>query len=174
VQYILSNYKIGELHPDDVFEFDEPKGINQETVHSRSRYLVPCQYLPYTADSNPYIVGNSNNYLTPLQEGYIRNHNKCPMIDENKHTVEFNNGNKKTVLSMKDIKKLPPHEVMVCMRCAGHRRADMAAVNDLRVRGVRFGPYAISNAKYKGVLVRDVLESLGYDLESLKGKHLVA
>lgn len=73
---------------------------------------------------------------------------------------------------MEDIKGLPSREVMVCMRCAGHRRSEMTDMRPNDIRGVNFGPYAIYNVLYKGVLVRDVLKEAGVDLDSVKDKHL--
>ena len=69
---------------------------------------------------------------------------------------------------------MEPHEVMVCMRCAGLRRSEMTDMRPMDVRGVNFGPFALSNVVYKGPLVRDVLIKAGFDLEKIKGFHLIS
>ncbi len=113
------------------------------------------------------------NFITPLQEGYIRSHNRVPMIEESEHKVKLMNGDEEVkTLTMEDIKALPAHEVMVCMRCAGHRRTEMTDMRPLDIRGVNFGPYAIYNVVYKGPLVRDVLAAAGVDLDKVKDKYL--
>lgn len=128
--------------------------------------------------TNPLIISNPKYFLTPLEEAYIRAHNSIPIIDPTKHTVQiFNEQTLTKTLKMDEIQnKMKQHEVMVCMRCAGHRRSEMT---DMRpwgnmIRGVNYGPYAISNAVYKGPLVRDVLEQAGFNLEDIKDKWLVA
>lgn len=72
---------------------------------------------------------------------------------------------------MEDIKKIKPHEVMACWYCAGNRRSEMTDLRPMDIRGVNFGPYGISNGVLKGPLVRDVLLSIGVDLESVKNLH---
>lgn len=60
-------------------------------------------------------------FVTPLREGYVRSHNKVPIFhkeDDLKIDLFFKDDHLKTI-TMKDLKKMPQHEVMVCMRCAG-------------------------------------------------------
>mgnify|MGYP001559458522 CR=1 FL=1 len=73
---------------------------------------------------------------------------------------------------MNDLKQMTAHEVMICLRCAGHRRSEMNDIRPMDIKGVNFGAFAISNAIYKGPLIKDVLLSVGITIESLRGKHL--
>lgn len=75
---------------------------------------------------------------------------------------------------MDKIKSFKPHEVMTCMRCAGHRRSEMMVLAPNLIMGVNFGPFSISNVIYKGALVTDVLRDAGLSLDVIKDKHLIA
>lgn len=95
------------------------------------------------------------------------------MIDESKHKIDFFIGDKFIKsLTMEEIKKLPTHSVMNCMRCAGHRRSEMLMFNP-RIVGVNYGPFAISNVVFTGPRIRDVLKYLGIKEEDVKDKHFV-
>lgn len=112
-------------------------------------------------------------FITPSNAGYIRNHNRVPIIDESKHKIDFYIGDKyMKSLTMDELKKLPTHEVMYSMRCAGHRRVELRSINS-RILGINFGPFVISNTIFKGPRISDVLKYLGIDEEDVKNKHFV-
>lgn len=67
---------------------------------------------------------------------------------------------------------MKPHEVMVTMSCSGNRRKQLYEKYN-NIKGLHWDVGSIGNAVYKGVLVRDLLLNLGYNLDELKGKHLV-
>jgi sulfite oxidase len=58
-------------------------------------------------------------------------------------------------LSIDDLKKFPKHEVEVTIQCAGNRRNEMH--NYKAVKGGAWETGAISNAKWAGARLRDVL-----------------
>lgn len=112
-------------------------------------------------------------FLTPYNAGYIRSHNRVPVIDESKHKIDFFFEDKfHRTLTMKELKTLPTHEVMFCMRCCGHRRSEMSCWNP-RIVGVNYGPFAISNVVFKGARVTDVMKYLGIKEEDVKDKNFV-
>ena len=77
-------------------------------------------------------------------------------------------------MTMADLKALPSHEVMACVRCAGHRRQDIMALAPNLIRGVNYGPFAMYNAVYKGARIKDVLEFAGIKTEGLESKWLTS
>lgn len=173
----MNKYKVGELAEDDRLEpLDEEAPFKpMQYLESRSKMLLPVQDYPFNAMTNPWVISSENHFLTPIEEGYIRAHNRVPIIDEKQHKVEVFNGDRKlTDLNMAKIKSFKPIETMVCMRCAGHRRSEMTDMAPMKMRGVNFGPYSIYNAMYKGAPIIDVLKSLGVDFEAVKDKHLIA
>lgn len=82
------------------------------------------QVFPYTCESNPTII--ERYFITPLREGYVRSHNAVPIIDVDAWKVDVHyKGKLIKQVTMEDLKALPQHEVMVCVRCAGMRRTDL-------------------------------------------------
>lgn len=81
--------------------------------------------------------------------------------------------------SLDEIKNMPnPHTVVTTIACAGNRRRH-TKVHYPDVKGLNWDVGAVSNAKYRGVLVRDLLLASGFtqeelDGDMLKNKHLVA
>jgi sulfite oxidase len=131
--------------------------------------------MPYNVETHPSYLSNENYFITPLEEGYIRSHNKVPHIDPKTHKIRLLNKEKHiTDISMDKLKSFKPHEVMVCMRCAGHRRSEMTDIAPHLIMGVNFGPFAIYNVLYKGALLIDVLRDAGVNLDEVKDKHLIA
>jgi len=63
---------------------------------------------------------------------------------------------------------------MYCMRCAGHRRAEMMVMAPHLVMGVNFGPFSVYNAIYKGALLIDLLKAANVNFDEIKEKHLIA
>jgi Oxidoreductase molybdopterin binding domain len=77
-------------------------------------------------------------------------------------------------LSLNDLKtKFKPHRVMNAMSCAGNRRKGMKEF-DGSVQGNDWYVGAIGNAVFSGVLMCDMLKEMGFDLDKLKDKHLIA
>jgi sulfite oxidase len=76
--------------------------------------------------------------------------------------------------SLEDLKtRFKPHSVMNAMSCAGNRRRGMKEVSK-DVQGNDWYVGAIGNAVFTGVRILDLLLDLGFKLEDLKDKHLIA
>lgn len=176
VQAVIAKYKVGHLHPDDIIEVDPSEEGDDDVVQPDldrhpDLYKWSVQDFPFNAMTPPDIIAKY--FITPYHAGYIRAHNRIPVIDESKHKIDFFVGDKfHKALTMKELKSLPTHEVMYCMRCAGHRRSEMSCWNP-RIVGVNYGPFAISNVVFKGARITDVLKHLGIREEDVKDKHFV-
>jgi sulfite oxidase len=76
--------------------------------------------------------------------------------------------------SIQDLKeRFKPHKIMTAMSCAGNRRLGMKE-HSTDVQGNSWYVGAIGNTVYTGVLIIDLLKDLGFNLDELKDKHLVA
>ncbi|CAN0556343.1 unnamed protein product, partial [Ectocarpus sp. 12 AP-2014] len=65
--------------------------------------------------------------------------------------------------SLEDLKtKFPQVKVVTAIQCAGNRREDMTNVKP--VKGLGWSCGAISNSEWTGVLLRDVLENAGVNV----------
>lgn len=79
-------------------------------------------------------------------------------------------GQKKTHrLTMKDLKKLPEHTVTATIMCGGNRRSEMTKVKP--VKGLNWGPSAVGNAEWTGVLLKDVLKKYGIKSDEVRHVH---
>lgn len=103
-------------------------------------------------------------------EGYHRNHGPLPtaaQVDEAKHQVLVDGFVETTLsLSMADLRtKFRQHEVTCALQCAGNRRHDMrTAVKE--VEGIDWLDGAVMNCRWKGPLLKDVLEQAGVSLDA--------
>lgn len=76
--------------------------------------------------------------------------------------------------SLEDLRtRFKPHSVMNTMSCAGNRRRGMKEVSK-EVQGNDWYVGAIGNAVFTGVRIVDLLLYLGFKLEDLKDKHIIA
>ncbi|KXJ87101.1 putative sulfite oxidase [Microdochium bolleyi] len=103
-------------------------------------------------------------------DGYHRNHGSLPtaaQVDENRHRVLVDGFVETTLsLSAADLRtKFRQHEVVCALQCAGNRRHDMrTAVKD--VEGIDWLDGAVMNCRWKGPLLKDVLEGAVVALDS--------
>jgi hypothetical protein len=56
--------------------------------------------------TNPILI--VRHFITPLREGYVRSHNRVPIINEDEHEINlFNAGKKVRTLKIEDLRELP-------------------------------------------------------------------
>jgi len=107
----------------------------------------------------------TDDFLTPLNEVYIRNHNLVPTFDEDfedEFELEISlSGQTKKTLSLVDLKKLKKHTVITQIACAGNRRSHTRKVYP-SVKGIDWKIGAIGNNSYEGVLLIDLLRASGF------------
>lgn len=194
VKNLLATYKIGQLHPDDQIKPENLIDFSdmQKDNITRSINLLTMQDFPYCAETNKEFL--SDHFLTPADEMYLRNHNLVPQIDEDfekEFALEIDvakslaskdpafQNRKLKAIDLETIRdKMPHHTVITQITCAGNRRSHTRKVYP-DVKGINWDIGAIGNAKYRGVLVRDILLKAGYtqqelDSDLFKGKHLIA
>lgn len=173
---ILAEFKIGQLHPDDILdEKDLPdfKELQSQNLQRSSKLRVLSQF-PYSAETNYEYL--ADHFYTNPKECFERNHNLVPQIDPQDYELLLTvKGSEEPVsFSLEDIHKMPIHTLVSHMACAGNKRKYLQDVYP-NIKGLKWGPGAIHNAKYKGVSIRYILlEKMGYTEADLKGKHLVA
>jgi sulfite oxidase len=163
---ILESYFIGEIDPcdlvdgkvpadevDDPFQND-PKRDGRLKQHSQR----PCNAETPEEDLSEYI--------TPNSVFYVRNHLWVPNADASNYalTVELPDGTEKSY-SMKDLKdKFKEVDITATLQCSGNRRRHMS--EEARpASGLPWGVGAIGNAKWTGVLLRDVLAEAGFPVD---------
>ncbi|CEF64282.1 Sulfite oxidase, mitochondrial [Strongyloides ratti] len=157
----ILNEKSKEAAKDDPYSNDPP----------RHPALIVNSMKPFNAETPPSLL--IDNFLTPNELFFVRNHMPVPEIDEKKHTLLIEGKNTKKSLSLKveDLKKnYEEVSITSVVQCAGNRRADMHKYS--KVQGLMWEGTAISNAKWSGVRLRDLLLDVLIDPNDKTIKHV--
>jgi len=173
---ILEGYFIGDIDPRDLIDGKVPDdNIQDPFVLDPKRDLRLLQHTckPCNAETPPACL---DTFITPNEVFYVRNHLWVPQADEKTHVlnVELPDGTEKAY-TLSDLKsKFKPFSITATLQCTGNRRKQMSE-NAKPASGLPWDVGAISNAKWTGVRLRDVLEDAGYpvnDSESDEAKHV--
>ncbi|TFK40068.1 Oxidoreductase, molybdopterin-binding domain-containing protein [Crucibulum laeve] len=103
--------------------------------------------------------------LTPEDLVYCRNHGPVREFDEDSYTLTIKDGSQEVMsITVNELKhSLPKLEVVAVLQCAGIRRKEMGTVK--KVHGVPWADGVIANCKWGGVLLRDLLQHTGVQLD---------
>lgn len=160
---LLELYRIGNLNPDDKISTDD-MGSPWANEPKRHPVLKPASNRPFNAE--PPLKLLAENFITPNEFFYIRNHLPVPLIDANKYELEIaietkESGTKKQTktLTLQDIKRLPKYTVTAAIMCGGNRRSEMTKVKS--VKGLSWNAGAVGNATWSGARLRDLLLEMG-------------
>ncbi|GAB6029610.1 hypothetical protein CHUAL_005350 [Chamberlinius hualienensis] len=167
---MLENYRIGNLAEDDIGEATQNMSDPYSGDPKRHAALKPSSVKPFNAEPPLQILVESHH--TPNDLFFVRHHLPVPNIDEANFELEIEGDKRKTSnFKLQDLKvKFPQYTVDATLQCAGNRRSEMTKLKP--VKGLNWGSAAISNAKWTGVKLRDVLLSLGYRDDDPKLKHV--
>ncbi len=105
--------------------------------------------------------------ITPLDLFYVRSHHYTPVVDAERYSLKVSGevGTPLT-LSLADLKKMPRHELIGVMECAGNGRA----LYTPRMPGLQWTYGGVGNARWTGVRLADVLKRAGI---KATGKHVL-
>jgi len=180
IESLNENFKIAELTEDDALKaksFDIPDPYVHEP--KRSSHLMVLQPKPFIGEPKLFLL--TDNYFTPNHIHYVVNHNPVPLIDENDYefTVTGNGINKiEYSFTLNDLKtKFDKVDVACTSQGVSYKTKDSDLDEVIeRDRSLTMHPTflscAVSNAKWSGVRLRDVLKYCGLDVASINsGKH---
>ena len=124
---ILEGMRIGNItEKPKVSEKDKNDPYANDPV--RHPALKPSAMKPFNAE--PPLQLLTDNYLTPNDLFFVRNHLPVPDIDGKKYklTVGGKGVRKNLDLSLDELKKLPKKSVVCIVQCAGNRRSEMVKI----------------------------------------------
>eukprot|EP01034_Spumella_vulgaris_P021989 gene21989-28076_t len=167
--------RIGTLHPDDVAA--EALTADTSDPYAKDPVLSPVmiyiQRKPINAEPPSFIITDS--WITPKEAWFVRNHHPVAHVDEKDFKVTLNlgtaasnnvDGLDKSTFTLTDLKsKFKQHTIVSAIQCGGNRRADMSAKGP--TLGNLWGIGAISNARWTGVLLRDLILATGLTEDDL-------
>lgn len=165
VREMLEEYRIGSLAPEDkvkVVDVNDPFKDEPE----RHPALKVNSAKPFNAEPPLELLGE--NYITPTDIFFVRNHLPVPHLNEKDYKLELSGENmKKVTFSLNDLKtKFKKHTITATMQCAGNRRSEMNQIK--QVKGLNWSQGAISTAEWSGALLKDVLKDAGFDQEHVE------
>lgn len=170
VQRLLSTFQIGVLNQKDHVKIAKQNVPQLEgpyaTDPSRSPLLHVHSSAPFNAETPSKLITNS--YLTPDEIFFVRNHLPVPEVDLSDFRLSICFGsdrdpdNQKIVaeFTLEELKKkFQPHSIDCVIQCSGNRRSDLKRIKE--IKGLDWKVGAMGNARWTGVRLFDVLESLG-------------
>src|SRR5205823_2142312 len=106
----------------------------------------------HPTNAEPPLEKLQENFITPYEEFYIRNHGEIPEIDAKKFRLQVNGMvERELILSLDDLKNnFQKRTVMATLQCAGNRRTGLLAVAPVPGE-VPWREGAIGNATWSGV-----------------------
>jgi len=176
---LLAPMKIGVLHEDDqraeeaaaeVAEETDSDPFDLEPEGLLSPNLNYHGHRPYNAESPSPLL--SDNWITPTNRWFVRNHHPMPLIDDKDYILTISglglphgHVDRAVTFTLADLQsKFNKTVVTSSIQCGGNRRDQMNKVR--KTFGSPWNVSAMSNAKFGGVLLSDLLRSVGVDINS--------
>ncbi|GFQ99732.1 sulfite oxidase [Trichonephila clavata] len=129
---MLEEYRIGNLRLEDrgldIQNLDDPFAADPR----RHPVLEPRSVKPFNAEPPKDLL--VENFLTPNEVFFVRNHLPVPNVDPEEYELEIcGRGIKPIVLKLDDIKtKFKKHTITSVIQCAGNRRSELNEVKKLK------------------------------------------
>jgi sulfite oxidase len=172
---LLNKYRIGNLDPKDILTKDSIPNYDKLKIEEiwRSPYLSTLLSFPFCAECPTEKL--LEQFYTPNEYFFIRNHNLVPVINKEKYKLKIADSfsGQKIKLSLDELKsKYERKREETIIMCSGNRRSQMNKPD--KPKGLSWNVGAISNGIWEGASLRDVLSELGYNKLNSKGVHLIA
>lgn len=177
VHRILESLRIGNLCEEDVLALDKiRKERYGEGPYSRDPTRHPAlkvnSSMPFNAEPPPELLMQS--FITPNDLFFVRNHLPVPEVNIDEYKLKITgigiDKGTEVAFTLDELKtKFKHHTVATTIQCAGNRRAEMSGVK--QVNGLSWDTTALSTANWTGVLLSDVLASLGVSEEDCRPLH---
>ncbi|KAH9514890.1 hypothetical protein Btru_021275 [Bulinus truncatus] len=165
---ILETLRIGNiLEPDVKKETDEWDPYRRDP--QRSPLLIPCCDKPFNAEPPSEMLVDL--FYTPNHFFFVRNHLPVPCVKTEKYELQLQLPNQQPSIKYDELKQLPKKSVTAAIQCAGNRRSEMIKIKP--VKGLNWNNAAISNAKWSGVSLNDLLKHYNVDIDSINSKYIV-
>ena len=169
---ILAPLQIGWLTPDEtMIAVRTGKGDDPYSSEPwRHPALISLSETPCSAETPTHLLGDA--WLTPNALFYVRNHHPVPTIDAEAFTLSVRGRgiSAPQEYSLARLRTMPRASVAATIQCGGNRRGQLNEVE--KTSGNAWGVGAISNARWTGVWLRDLLTDAGLDAASRAVHHV--
>ncbi|KAI9915808.1 hypothetical protein PsorP6_007201 [Peronosclerospora sorghi] len=177
VHKMLETMRIGNLRNEDVEMLEAlRKESDGDGPYSRDPPRHPAlkinSRMPFNAEPPPELLMES--FITPNELFFVRNHLPVPQVDAENFRLKISGigiqKDQPVEFTVEELKtKFRHHTITTTIQCAGNRRAEMSRVK--QVHGLSWDTTALSTAKWTGVLLSDVLASIGVTDTDLRNGH---
>lgn len=121
--------------------------------------LIVYTETPYNAGPPPDLL--CQQFITPIPLFFARNHAPIPEINPATYRLKVTGMiDHPLSLSLDDLRLFEEKTVIATLQCAGNRRDELLKLGEIPEE-TPWGSEAISNAEWRGVLLRDVLAKAG-------------
>jgi DMSO/TMAO reductase YedYZ molybdopterin-dependent catalytic subunit len=144
-----------------------PAGTRAEAVLETLPGKKPLIKLTYRPPNYEAPLTYLRTTITPNDEFFVRYHLAViPQVDATKWKLSLGGegASRGVEIGLEELKKLPAFEVVAVCQCAGNRRG----LFQPHVAGVQWGHGAIGCARWKGARLKDVLELVGLDKDTVE------
>jgi sulfite oxidase len=130
-------------------------------MHKHPAMLVHGEH-PLNLGAFPQLVGQA--FITPQPLFFVRNHGTVPRVNlHNYYLLVTGLVRSPLQLSLSELRvQFPASTVVSALQCAGHRRAELAAIRPIPGE-IPWAAEAIGNAQWCGVPLREVLLAAGIE-----------
>lgn len=116
---------------------------------------------PYNAETPPGLL--REHFVTPTNAFYVRNHGDVPEVDPEQYRLKISGHVERPLsLSLEEIQRLPKTDLVSTLYCAGNRRRELMERTPMPGK-VAWDVGAAGNARWGGVLLREVLREAGVE-----------
>ena len=162
VRHMLEELRIGNIDPAD--RGKKQAESQKEGPYANDPKRTPILKIntkePFNAETPTILLDNE--YLTPNNLFFVRNHLPVPEVDPDKFVLEvqLKEDGEPIRLSLNDLKtKFKHYTITATIQCAGNRRIELGRIKP--VKGISWTGGAMGNATWTGVRLRDVLLHAG-------------
>tara|TARA_B100001248_G_C27391170_1_gene462426 strand:+ start:1330 stop:2811 length:1482 start_codon:yes stop_codon:yes gene_type:complete len=169
VKDILDPLKIGIIKDYDENKYSNFKDVyvNDPIRDSELKFhsLKPC-------NAETPIEHIMDNWITPNNYWYIRNHCPVPDIDINNYNLSITSSIDKfdKMFSFKELKSMPTKKVITTIQCGGNRRKGHNEIE--KTSGTPWNIGAISTAEWEGISLKDFLVNNKIDSAKIKENNI--
>ena len=147
VMDLLKGCEIGELKDYKKEEFENE--YENEPIRENKHQIIHKNE-PFNAELKKENI--LNNFITPEEYWFTRNHHPVPDIDIENYNLTINNED----FTYSDIIKLKNNHITTTIQCAGNRRSEL---NDIeKTMGLPWEGGAISTGKWTGVWLQNIID----------------
>lgn len=167
---IMESYRIGNITEVPVKEKSSNADDPYKDEPERSPLLIPSSQKPFNAE--PPVQMLVDQFLTPNDLFYVRNHLPVPVVNIDNFTLDLAFPTCTSSLNFQQLtKNFPKRSVTAAIQCAGNRRNEMVKIKP--VKGLNWGSAAISNAKFSGVSLNELLNRYNINIDTVRAKYIV-